>query len=239
MKSHKARKYIHAHEEIDVEGTWAISYGDMVTLLLTFFIVFFSIKPSQKDDKAALKVALIEKLKSTSEALTDVEDADGGKKAVQRGPQAELAKKWPGQVHDTKSGVLVEFPGISFFESGSIKLTKEGQKALNEFIQVYQPYAGNYHLSVRAFTDTKKVIEKPGRAFKDNLDLSALRALSATRAMQKSGIPLDKIKIGGYGENLETAKELSKLQEKPNESLVHKLSRKIVILIQPEEGGVQ
>jgi len=30
-------------QAVDTEGSWAISYGDMVTLLLTFFILFSSL----------------------------------------------------------------------------------------------------------------------------------------------------------------------------------------------------
>ena len=30
------------HSEEDSEGTWAISYGDMITLLLSFFVIFYN-----------------------------------------------------------------------------------------------------------------------------------------------------------------------------------------------------
>ena len=28
------------HQEEDSEGSWAVSYGDMITLLLSFFVIF-------------------------------------------------------------------------------------------------------------------------------------------------------------------------------------------------------
>ena len=40
----KYRQLATEEGEIDSEGSWAISYGDMITLLLTFFILFFNMK---------------------------------------------------------------------------------------------------------------------------------------------------------------------------------------------------
>ena len=42
---------------IDTEGSWAISYGDMITLLLGFFILFFSLEPETKKRVEDLAVA--------------------------------------------------------------------------------------------------------------------------------------------------------------------------------------
>jgi flagellar motor protein MotB len=46
------------HLEIDTEGSWAISYGDMITLLLSFFIIFFS-TDQEKDRMKAMESALL------------------------------------------------------------------------------------------------------------------------------------------------------------------------------------
>ncbi len=51
----------HASAEVDSEGSWAISYGDMVTLLLTFFILFFSLD-STPQKYTAIQDALVSAL---------------------------------------------------------------------------------------------------------------------------------------------------------------------------------
>ena len=50
FKMRRSNSASHQHaEEADGEGSWAISYGDMITLLLAFFILFFSLeKPAPK-----------------------------------------------------------------------------------------------------------------------------------------------------------------------------------------------
>ncbi len=50
------------------EGTWAISYGDMITLLLGFFVLFYSTEPIGKGD-AQLTESLIERMKDLDKDL--------------------------------------------------------------------------------------------------------------------------------------------------------------------------
>jgi flagellar motor protein MotB len=66
----------------------------------------------------------------------------------------------------------------------------------------------------------------PGRRFKDNLELSALRAVSAMRELQELGVPLHRMKVGGYG-------EIRKLAGDASDSDLA-LARKLVLVIEPE-----
>lgn len=199
-----------AELEVDSEGTWAVSYGDMVTLLLTFFIVFFSVNPNQEDNdyRNGVRLALIKKLQGEQQ---------------------------PAIVHDQGNHLIVEFPGVSFFDSGKVELTKEGSLALNEFVTTYLPYAGQHKLGIRAFTDHKKINQRKGYRFKDNLELSALRSIATMRVLQKSGVPLERIQVGGYGELTVTAEELKKVSpDKRSPAAALDLARKIVLVIQQE-----
>ena len=51
------------HEEVDAEGSWAISYGDMITVLLAFFVMFFSVD-FKDEEKELINSSLIESLAS-------------------------------------------------------------------------------------------------------------------------------------------------------------------------------
>lgn len=220
------------HEERihdDSEGSWAVSYGDMVTLLLTFFIVFFSLDPQQEK---------IEKRKNLNMALV---------KELQRAPASELANEFKGKkgqikndvktallgkVHEYGDTLMVEFPDVSFFHSGEINLTSDGSKSLTLFIDKYMPYVGQYTISIQAFTDQRKVKNKNGRKFSDNLELSALRSIAAMRFLQKKGIPLSQMEVAGFGELRSTAIHLMELNKSKQ---ILELSRKIVLVIKPEE----
>jgi chemotaxis protein MotB len=236
----------HPHEEVDAEGSWAVSYGDMITLLLTFFIIFFSIKPVEQSSgsqkNAGLQLSLIKALKAENKsALKSIEDNPGqvgSKKELvvaednsnQQGISKKFLEKIKGIAHKNGEQILIEFPEISFYNTAKTDLTKDGEKALSEFAKIFTPYMGHFQVSIRAFTDSRKV--KDGYIFKDNLELSALRGVSAMRLMQKSGLPLEKIKVAGYGEMRRTMRDLASLSpESLNKE--HSLSRKIVLVIEP------
>ena len=240
------RRSTDEHEEVDAEGSWAVSYGDMVTLLLTFFILFFSTEPTKKDSqRQALKISLIETLqKNSSQPVVRAPKGVASmstmsSNANEVGMDSEVLKAWNGVAHDMGNHVVIDFPQVSFFRSGKVDLTAEGAVALKQFVQVYMPYAGNYTLSVRAFTDTKQVKAIKNRKFEDNLELSALRAVAGMRVLQHSGIPLDRIKLGGYGESTITAKELESVAPQmrglASDKEALSLARRIVLVIEPEE----
>lgn len=244
------------HDEIDSEGSWAVSYGDMITLLLTFFIIFFSIKPidsaSGPNKNAGLQIALIKALKAESSSAlkspTENSGQAGSKKELivaeensnQQGLSKKLIDKIKGIPHLKGDEILIEFPDISFFNTSKIELTREGEEALKEFSKVFIPYMGHFQVSIRAFTDSRKVKTTNEYRFKDNLELSALRGVAAMRLMQLSGLPLERIKVAGYGEMRTTMRDIATISKEysPEEkSKALSLSRKIVLVIEPIDSN--
>lgn len=231
--------------EVDTEGSWAISYGDMITLLLTFFILFFSTDP-QKDRMAAIEKSLLMRLSEGarapgSEVAGQAAEAAATGSQTAATPGVEELPISNAKVHKVEDRLMIEFPDVSFFDLGKVELTTRGRQELQSFVGKYLPFAGTYKLSIRAFTDTKKVIQLPNRRFNDNLELSALRAVAAMRTLQSAGIPLDRMRIGGYGELHQTAQDLAKIRRTPageatavSEKEIFALSRKVVLVVEPD-----
>lgn len=222
----------HSHFEVDTEGSWAISYGDMVTLLLTFFIMFFAADKFNRDQSQSKNQIKID-IRPMSEALTkSLAEADDKSDS----PTVKVSEQVKGKVYKMGQRLLVEFPAVSFFKSGGLDVLPLGIKTLKYFYQSYQPYIGQYQLGVRAFTDTKKVRDKKELKFKDNLELSALRSVAIMRHLRDMGVPLTAMKLSGYGEMLLTMKDLEKIPEairKP--AAVDDYARTIILVIEPKE----
>jgi flagellar motor protein MotB len=225
------RRRAHAHEELDSEGSWAISYGDMITLLLTFFMIFFNIEKQQEEKQQELQASMLEAL--SSQARRPAADSGVEHRLLVGAKQGDaidetLLQSWGGTVRKEGTRVIVEFPGLSFFPSSKTRVTKEGEAALARFAQTYLPYAGRHLIGVRAYTDGKPVMQIAGRNFQDNLELSALRAISAMRSLQKAGLPLARMRIAGFGE----LRVPAALVQPTENSLAH--ARTVVLVIEPE-----
>lgn len=222
---------VETNEEVESEGSWAISYGDMITLLLSFFVIFFSTdfekkKNEEQTELVKNEIASVDFLSKESKSITETKSKK--EDFLNHDLNLRNAKI---EVVTVKNNLLVKFSGVSFFKSGSVDLTPEGAKVIRTFSEKYIPYAGVYGMSVKAFTDQRKVIQKKDR-FKDNLELSALRAISAMRELQKSGIPLTQMDIAGLGELVELQKHLG-LEKEMSVEQKNALSRTIVMIIRP------
>jgi chemotaxis protein MotB len=230
-------RYVNSAEHADSEGSWAISYGDMVTLLLTFFIIFFTVdkfnlqkKNMKLDMNEKHKQEITEKHKNMSRDIASaVEAAMDPDKTVKDAVQ--------GKVYRAGEKIIIEFTGVSFFASGNVDTTFAARRALKAFYQNYSPYMGDYNLAIHAFTDSRKVRQAEGRRYKDNLELSALRSVSVMRDLQMMGVPLSNMKLGGYGELHLSEADLENLdseQRKP--SSLMDLARTAVLVIEPKEA---
>ncbi len=235
MKSLRERSQ-RKEDEVDSEGSWAISYADMVTLLLGFFILFFTVDTDQQRAES-----LMESLKMTLNSMdvrapsSVTEGGHGGAIGAAPLPVPEVDLNIEGvdlNLVDFNEKLIVDFVGISFFPSGEIRLTREGEKALSAFTKKYMPYAGQYILQVQAFTDHRPVVPDSRRKFSDNLELSALRSVAAMRILQNSGVPLHRMRLSGLGEITLSEQYLRKSSGDAAATL--DLARKVILVIQPE-----
>ncbi len=282
------------------EGTWAVSYGDMITLLLGFFILFFSLEPQrpkntvlsesllaalqgldqkleagmetadspssssgtekmQAADKSAGQQALEGDHQKTKDEVSNQGQELGGMsiseqlldfaKMIGLGEQSQRARTAPedaakssksdesstiaipaldAQANRVGDRIVIKFPNISFFDTAQTGLTREGEAVLKTFASSYLPFAGSTILNIVGFADPRKIPRGMYR-FRDNLELSVLRAVSAQRLLESQGIPLARTKLMGFGvkENL----TLGEFVESQEERLA--LSRKIMLIIEP------
>jgi flagellar motor protein MotB len=190
-RSFKLKKF--KEEHTDTEGSWAISYGDMITLLLSFFVIFFSFdfnqeKEEQLFDKAIHNISLIESDALKGKGLTESATIE----TQETDEISTFVKK------TQKGQVVVFFKGANFFDTGKDDVNEFGQVLLNKFVEKYLPYAGKFRLKIQAFTDDRPVSNKYAR-YRDNVELSALRAISVMRNLNRSGLPMHRVEIGGQG----------------------------------------
>jgi chemotaxis protein MotB len=174
----------HLHEEIDSEGSWALSYGDMITLLLSFFVIYFSTDFNKPQEKKMQEQLFKDLVAESPLLLTNIETEkiESNLEVVKLGPDK----------------LAMFFKGESFFDRAEVSMKKDKEIILSKVSDKLLPYLGKYKIKVQAFTDDRPVRGENPR-FKDNIELSALRAVDVMRKLNKFGIPLHRMEISGKG----------------------------------------
>lgn len=205
-------------EDEDSHGSWAISYGDLVTILLSFFILFFSTDFGEKS-KTQLDNSLVESVEGTL-SLTDpinkivVDDSIQIKKI-------------------NKDNFLIFFKNISFFDSGRVTPNEKFHNLMTNFSKKVSPFLSNYKLVIHAYTDSSPVTKKS--RFRDNVELSGLRAIAVKSELEKIGIDANRMEISGKGVLSRKVIEFMgiSLNDKSN---VKKLQRTVAFVVRRDQS---
>src|SRR3954470_15243678 len=163
---------------------WAV-FGDLMAGLLgAFVLVLIGVLGIQMDLVASLN-AEMEKRKQEKQRRI----------ALEKALAVPLAT---GRV--TVSNGRIGISGSVLFATGSDQLRPEGRQLLQSLVHPLRVYLGerNELLMVSGFTDDKPVSDR-NRQFTDNLELSAQRALTVTRALIDEGMPGPQVFAAAFG----------------------------------------
>ena len=200
----KTMEFANAVMEEDAVGNWIITYADMVTLLLTFFILYYSIASvnMQKFKEAILgdesaSIGMLEMLdsieiKENIESLTPTKSKD----ILTEIQDVAEEKSETIDVATDQSKIIVRVPGNSLFESADAFLVKEARETLDEIVQIIKTYP-QYKTHIQGHTDDVPISTE---RFPTNWELSAARATAVLRYFIDKGIDPLKVTATGYAD---------------------------------------
>jgi chemotaxis protein MotB len=188
LTAHKA----HVEEE-GGEGNWLVSYADMMTLLVGFFVILLSF--SKVDEE------------KFEEARKSVTEQFGGVFSV---PYEKLFQKLNetlkssgmGEllvIKTTDAGITISLRGTIFFETGKADLKPDAQDVLAKMISAIKAEQTAFDITVEGHTDD---VPLSGHAvFKNNFELSSIRACRVIEGFSKAGFDPTHLIAVGYGES--------------------------------------
>lgn len=203
------------------EQAWLATYGDMVTLLLCFFVLLFSMSKVSEDKY----IQLTESLKSalgkqevpeagTHEGLK-FQESESGKKPqavdelggmvkkeldeiVSEVDEFILYNKLGGKVKIEVDdlGATITISDVVIFPSGEATMTRAGYDVMSQLSDILKQFA--YHIKIQGQTDNVPV--RSNNQYKSNWELSANRACEIVHFLIENGVNPELLSAEGYAE---------------------------------------
>ncbi|MDG1113215.1 MAG: flagellar motor protein MotB [Pseudomonadales bacterium] len=219
------------------DTSWMLTYGDIITLLMIFFVLLFSTsKVSQeKFDQVA---------QSINESLNRAGPDPKTDSPLSRSPLAEAQEILERLIEDqglrkqmttklTQRGLMIELSSNSFFDSGSAVVRASMFKTLEDLSGVIQNLPRNdYRVEIEGHTDNVPINTV---RFPSNWELSALRSINVLHVFEGSGLPKDRITATAFAE---TKPKVPNTNSKGvNLPMNQAQNRRVVVFITNVEGA--
>jgi flagellar motor protein MotB len=163
---------------------WAV-FGDLMSGLLgAIVLILMGVLVAQMDLAATL-------------------EAETGKRQQEEQRRMALEQALSGPLQSgrvTLDNGRIGISGSVLFAVNSDELRPDGRELLKTLVPALQVYLGSRDelLMVSGFTDDQPVLAD-NRRFDDNLELSAQRALTVTRALIEAGMPSSRVFSAAFG----------------------------------------
>jgi len=206
----KKRKHDEEHENAE---RWLLTYADLITLLLAFFIMMyvFSKKDAYKYDEVAshLKTifsggtGLAGKGSVTATSPIDMPSRGASSGEIKRQLEGEFVDKNRDKsgaenisVLSDERGIVIRVLDKAFFDEGKAELKEGAKSALDKIVPIISGVEN--HIRIEGHTDNVPINTSE---FKSNWELSVRRATEVVRYfIEKRGLPPERISATGYAE---------------------------------------
>lgn len=209
-------------EEFDGAPAWVVSYSDMVTLLLVFFILLFAIGETEQEKFERVVISLRDALRGAKPMENQVYSGNQDYEFQSIEPNVsrdelellaavkeEMDKiisdlqnlievnSLEGQItaEMTARGAIITISNVAVFPIGKAQLTRSGQTTINNIALILKQFP--YKIKIEGHTDNTPINTAE---FPSNWELSTRRASEIVRYLIRMGIPPDQLSAEGFAE---------------------------------------
>ncbi|MCD4741644.1 MAG: OmpA family protein [Desulfobacteraceae bacterium] len=200
-------------------ASWLVVFADMMTLLLVFFILLYTlssfeigkyktaiskIKTQLENDSELTAFVELMELPETLDTQIAIEDITGLRSRKENLIQDinkfanTGAKNNNIATHILKGKIIIQIKGKALFKSSRAELNKDALPMLDEIIKVLFDYP-EYNINIKGHTDDIPISTEK---FPSNWELSAVRATSVLKHLIKRGVDPERLTATGYGKIL-------------------------------------
>jgi len=191
---------------------WMVTYADMTTLLLTFFILYYSISASnmQKFKEVILgqetaSIGLLElldsvKIKESIEKFTGLRSDNILTDINDIATEDQFGSAMEVNTND-ESKIVVRISGATLYESGKADILIKSKPILDEIARILKAYP-THKINIQGHTDDTEI---KSEQYQSNWELSAARASSALRFFLDKNIDPKRLTATGYADTFPVA----------------------------------
>jgi chemotaxis protein MotB len=198
------------HIESKPDELWLISYADLLTLLVGFFVLIIASVPLKQARFERIAASLTGARQAPLQSLQEKIDS-----LVQRSP--ELKDRV--QTRDEGGSLGIEFKDALLFDSGSAQVRAEAKPAIAEIGRLLRELPGR-PVTIEGHTDEVPIHTAP---FHSNWELSSQRAINVLGALESFGVERARMSARAYAD---TRPILG------NEGVERTASRRVVIRVE-------
>ena len=179
---------------------WMVTYSDVVTLLLLFFIVSISTSNLGPWESRELQAGLMRVFLK--------EDTAVGFLDISQEIDQSLSEVVEASVYKESQEVEVEFSNLALFRTGSATLRPRAYDILDRIADLIlrQEYRDFYLIQVEGHTDDRPISNSQ---FASNWELSAMRAVSIVKYFEQRGLDKSQLRAIGFADSFPKAETLN------------------------------
>ena len=215
----KDNGYTNPYISQDDEATWLVTYADLMTLLMVFFVLLYSLAAFEKESLKKTMANINEVVKENPEIkgmmkflgqpdgfdkqiriddITGLRTRDSAlyrsmEKVVKNSAKTEQLSL---KAHNGK--LIITISGEALFRSGFATLFPSATLEIDRMIDLFQEYE-EYNINIKGHTDNVPI---SSRQFPSNWELSAIRATTVLKHLISRGVDPERLTATGYGDIL-------------------------------------
>lgn len=212
----------------DEEGApaWLVTFADLVTLLLVFFILLFSISSVEtekfKSVLSSIQIALNQNSPAASQIIIqqvapaidstpskvepiipqpglDEKEDESDKDKLINDIESMIQEQRLGEfvyVYTEGERIIIRIKGTILFPSGDVELFDDAVPIFDDIYSLFKKYA-DYNIDIKGYTDNTPIATT---RFPSNWELSAVRATTVLRFFIDQGIAPARMSATGYSD---------------------------------------
>ncbi len=163
----------------ETSAAWAISFADLMTILVVFFVLQISPQAVNSENQAKETEKLAQAISTLEGHLGDEDIADNVELEL-KGNRAKIV-----------------LPESLVFDSASARFSYAQKRILAGIVKQLKPLAASHYIKIEGHTDSSPINTAE---YRSNWYLSSARALEVLQVFISQGFKQDKLSAQGFGE---------------------------------------